>query len=182
MGANVVERMNKDFVALVAYLDSAGEISLRSTVDDNFRKSLLLCVASYFEKLLTENVADFVEEMSQKNLCTVHFVRNKAINRQYHTWFDWNAKNANAFFGLFGDEFKKYMINRVRCERRLEESIQAFLELGSDRNRLVHQDFGSFTLEKTTSDIYSLYEKAAIFIEAVPEALRDFSTNGPRNI
>ena len=25
-------------------------------------------------------------------------VKNKAVSRQYHTWFDWNSNNANAFF------------------------------------------------------------------------------------
>ena len=38
---------------------------------------------------------------------------------------------------------------RVKAEAQLDESIRAFLEIGRERNRLVHQNYGMFTLEKT---------------------------------
>jgi hypothetical protein len=144
-------------------------------VDDNFRKSLLLCVASYFEKSLSDHIADFIHEVSAKNTAAVEFVKNKAIRYQYHTWFSWDSRNANKFFSLFGEGFKKFMESRVREDRGLDASVKAFLEIGEGRNRLVHKDFGSFSLEKTTAEIYELYEKASVFVEMMPAALREFS-------
>ena len=59
----------------------------------------------------------------------------------YHTWFKWDDTNANQFFGLFGSEFKLAMNNRVKESEELRTSIRAFLEIGNERNRLVHQDY-----------------------------------------
>ncbi len=56
----------------------------------------------------------------------------------------------------------------------LHESFAAFLEIGRERNRLVHQDFGVFALEKTTAEIHPLYTRAILFVDAVPGALREF--------
>jgi len=97
------------------------------------------------------------------------FVRNKAIARQYHTLFQWNAKNANSFFGLFGDDFKVRMKQRVAADTDLDEAIRAFLELGEQRNRLVHQDYATFSLEKTSEEIFELYRTASRFVEELPE-------------
>jgi hypothetical protein len=59
---------------------------------------------------------------------------------------------------------------------KLARGIQAFLEIGRERNRLVHQNFGTFTLEKTTDEIYQLYESAIYFVEVLPKKLEQFPT------
>ncbi len=173
MAPTVVDRLHSEFSNLIAALDRAGEISLRSTADDNLRKALLLAATSYFEHRITDAVLSFVSETSNGYTLTTSFVRNKAISRQYHTWFNWDAKNANGFFGLFGDGFRNFMKKKVEDDEALNASVRAFLELGSNRNRLVHQDFGSFFLEKTSEEIYDLYLKAMTFIEIFPCALRE---------
>ena len=100
------------------------------------------------------------------------FVRNKAVARQFHTWFEWGALNANQFFGLFGTDFKTEMSKQVKASEGMQESIRAFLEVGNERNKLVHQDFATFSMEKTLEEIYSLYKKALTFVEALPLSLR----------
>ena len=57
----------------------------------------------------------------------------------------------------------------------LAGAIKAFMELGSERNRLVHQDFGTYSLEKTSDEIYKLYETALPFVKSIPDKLRRFS-------
>jgi hypothetical protein len=57
----------------------------------------------------------------------------------------------------------------------LRDSIYAFMELGRDRNRLVHGNFGSFSLEKTSEDIYGAYCSAKRFVKWLPDALWSFS-------
>ncbi len=47
--------------------------------------------------------------------------------------------------------------------------------IGSERNRLVHEDFASYTLEKTTDEIYEAYRKGMTFLEVVPAKLRSYS-------
>ncbi|MBI1925406.1 hypothetical protein HYR99_14285 [Candidatus Poribacteria bacterium] len=172
MNETVVDRLYNEFQYLVSYLDRGGEISLRNTADENFRKALLLAAASYFERRICDDLLVFFNEMSSQNLLLVEFVKNKAISRQYHTFFQWELRNANQFFGLFGDSFKIFMGKEVKGDEELDEAIKAFLEIGNERNRLVHQDFGTFFLEKTVDEIYQRYKTALRFVEAIPNKLR----------
>ncbi|WP_373800178.1 HEPN domain-containing protein, partial [Neisseria dentiae] len=90
--------------------------------------------------------------------------------------FDWNNSSANPFFALFGEDFKKYAINEKNKSDELHQSIKEFMSLGLDRNRLVHQDYANFSLDKTTEEIYESYKLACYFIEWVPKALREYSS------
>lgn len=51
--------------------------------------------------------------------------------------------------------------------------VQAFLEIGRERNRIVHQDYGAISLEKTAEEIYALYQKAEQFVEQLPRLLSE---------
>lgn len=175
MSATSVDRIYSDIDQLLSLLSSSGEISLRSSADDTYRKSLLLSIASYFESALTKAVLDFVEEQTCNRHIVVSLVKTKAISRQYHTWFEWDRNNANSFFSLFGSDFKESATRVVKEDQKLEASIKSFLELGRDRNRLVHQDYASFPLEKTSDEIYQSYQSALFFVNWVPGALRRYA-------
>lgn len=172
MNATVVDRLHSEFTDLIGMLKD--EPSMQIVAWDNLRKSLLMAAASYFEQRMTENVLNFVKAITEDNHVLVHFVKNKAISRQYHTWFDWDNKSANRFFGLFGEPFKKYMEKLVSEDAGLKASIEAFLEVGSERNRLIHQDFGSFSLEKTIEEVFDLYSTARPFVERFPKEIAEF--------
>jgi hypothetical protein len=62
MLASPVDRMHAEFHDVLSIMERSGEISLLSVLSDNFRKSLLLCAASFFERRLTEVVLEFVRE------------------------------------------------------------------------------------------------------------------------
>src|ERR1017187_581964 len=174
MSTTVVDRLHEQFTDLVKLLDGAGEPSLRAFADDSFRKSLLLCAASHFENELTSVLTSFVEAASNSNVLITSFMRNEAIGRQYFTLFNWDENNANQFFSYFGSEFRNYMKSRVKADAQLDESIRAFLEIGRERNRLVHQNYGIFTLEKTADELYQRYLQARKFVELFPRALKEF--------
>lgn len=182
MSDTVVDRLYSEFEALKKHLDETGEVSLRSTADENFRKALLLAAASYFERRISDLVVDFARESFQSDHLIVEFLKNKAISRQYHTYFKWDASNANQFFGLFGETFKSFMTKELKSDLNLEISIKSFLELGNDRNRLVHQDFGTFPLEKTSEEIYQLYKSALQFVDSLPLKLRSCASNQKKQV
>jgi HEPN superfamily RiboL-PSP-like protein len=175
MTPTVVDRLHKEFSDLIRVLDLAGEVSLRSVADDIFRKALLMSAASFFERRMTESVLQFVVQVTAEDHVLTWLIRNKVVSRQYHTWFDWEEKNANNFFGLFGVEFREHMKTLVEQDDTLRSSIQAFLEVGRERNRLVHQDFASFSLEKTAEEIYKLYCSACNFVECFPSMIKQFA-------
>ena len=128
---------------------------------------------SYFEHQVCGCMLDFVRHRSGGSFLLENFVRNKAIARQYHTWFKWDDSNANQFYSLFGAEFRTAMSDQVRESDELRASVKAFLEIGNERNRLIHQDYATFPLDKTLDEIYSLYQRALMFVERLPSALRD---------
>jgi hypothetical protein len=172
MASSDVDRIHREFTELIAFLADRGEISLRSAADDSFRKVLTISAASYFEHALTGVVMEFVEETASADALLTSLVRNRVISRQYHTWFTWDGKNVNQFFGMFGEEFKAHMTKLVRESPNLDRAIKAFLELGEGRNLLAHQNFAAFAMQKTSDEIFKLYQDAMPFIESVRTELR----------
>ena len=178
MATKPVDALHKDFADLLAFLDQAGQISFRITADDNFRKVLLLAAASYFERQLTEVVVSFVGTVTAPDHVVTWLIKKRVVERQYHTWFDWKARNANKFFSMFGNSFKNHMSKLVNRDDTLSSAIQAFMEIGRERNDMVHHDFGSYTLQKTLEEIYEMYRSAAKFVEWFSQELRRYSVTG----
>lgn len=118
---------------------------------------------------------DFLTEKASGDECVLAFFKSKAIERQYHTYFDWKERKANSFFRLFGAGFRDFMIAEVKSDELLNKAIQSFLELGDVRNSLVHQDYANFYLEKTVDEIYGLYKLGLGFVEALPQKLKLYS-------
>jgi hypothetical protein len=168
-----IDRLYDEASRVIEILARNGETSLQIAVGENFRKTLLLAAASHFENRVCGVVLDFVSEKASGSVRVAEFFRNKAIARQYHTWFKWDDKNANQFFGLFGPEFRALMKQRVNASEDLDNSIKAFLEIGNERNRLLHQDYATFPLEKTMDEIYQLYKTASLFLQQLSTALRE---------
>jgi len=170
--ATPVDRLYSESNAVIRALGPT-EPSLAIAAGDNFRKALVLAAASHFEFRVSTCVLGFVTERSDGSGLIVAFVKNKAVSRQYHTWFKWDDTNANQFFGLFGIDFKQMMAKRISASDELRDSIRAFLEIGNERNKLIHQDYASFALEKTLDEIYALYRQALLFVDGLAGHLRE---------
>jgi hypothetical protein len=168
-----VDRLYREASALINLLQDRSELSLQVLASDHFRKALLLAAASYFEDRVCNLVLDYIRERAQGSSLIENFVRNKAVARQYHSWFAWEATNANQFFGLFGAEFKALMGTRVKASVEMQAAIRAFLELGNERNRLVHQNYATFPMEKTLDEVYELYRHSRAFVDTLPNAFKD---------
>ena len=171
---NTIGELMDEYRELAQFLDSAGEYSLKLSVDMLFAKALVVSAASYFEARLTESLIELYSEQTNQSEVLVHFVRNLAIERRYFQWFEWSLGNANSFFGKFGGEFRVFMRNKVRNDECLQNSIGAFIELGNLRNNLVHGNYATFQLNLSVDDILRLYEKALKFVEGFPEEIRTY--------
>jgi hypothetical protein len=168
----IVERLYNDFEEIKLFLTENGQPSFSSTADNTFKKNILLASASYFEA----KVCIFIEEHAKINSNDLisNLVLKKAISRQYHTYFNWDGKNANQFFALFGPDFKDFMVTKIKDDLELAKSISDFIELGRERNRLVHQNFASYNIEKTATEIYQTYISAKKFIDALPDCFDEY--------
>ena len=180
MSSTIVDSLFEDFQSLSKYLDDGKEFSLKIIADENFSKSILLCSASYFESFICNLMMSYINSNTNDNALINSFVKNKAVSRQYHTYFNWEEANANSFFGLFGEDFKKFMQNEVKQNDRLDKSIKAFLEIGGNRNRLIHQNYGAYFMEKTPVEIYELYKTSLYFLEIFESELFGFIQKNPQ--
>jgi hypothetical protein len=109
----IIDQQYESGNALVDYLKSQQQISFSNEAENNFSKNILLSAASYFEKEITETVIEFAKSHSNNDDLVISIIKQKAVSRQYHTYFQWDgSKNANTFFGLFGDDFKNKMVKK----------------------------------------------------------------------
>jgi|SRR6516162_4385218 len=88
--ASAVDRLYIEATNILKSLEESSEPSLQISAADHFRKALLLAAASYFEQRVCRCVLEFIRARSGGSVLVENFVRNKAIARQYHTWFQWN--------------------------------------------------------------------------------------------
>ena len=172
--ANIIRKLVDEYRELSRVLISAGEVTRKVNVDAAFAKSLVISAASYFEARLTESLVELYSERTNQSEALVAFVRNLAIDRRYFQWFDWSSNNANSFFGKFGGNFRVFMINKVRNDEGLRDSIWAFLEIENLRNNLVHGNYAAYQLDKSVDDVLNLYESAMGFVEGFPVEIRTY--------
>ncbi|WP_156952933.1 HEPN domain-containing protein [Deinococcus frigens] len=142
-----------------------GEYSFALQAQEEFRRSLTLAAASYFEKIIQDIVKDHVKSKSNNCLEIISLVEIKVISRQYHTWFDWKNLKDNTFWGMFGAEFKDIRVKEIKGNADLGEASRSFLMIGSLRNQIVHQNFGSFEVPNSVEEIYEFYKRALLYID-----------------
>lgn len=171
-----VDILNQEYQSIVGFLDQNAQPSLSSDVNRYFKKVITLSSASYFEHKIQEILIQFISRETNNNGLAINFFKKKAISMQYHTYFSWGekdnpdkpGKNANSFFSLFGDDFKKEVESEIKKSEKLEAAVKAFLEIGHLRNILVHSNFAAYNIEnKTTDEIFKLYECGQSFIEYI---------------
>jgi len=175
-----VDILYTEYSSIVGYLNENSQPSLASDVNKYFKKVIILSAASYFEYRIQEILVDFIINKTNNHIPALNFFKKKAIGMQYHTYFSWGeknnpdkpGKNANAFFALFGDEFKKQVEEKLNQSQELTIAMKAFLEVGHLRNILVHSNFAAYDLDnKTTDDVVDLYKSGLPFVLFIEELL-----------
>ena len=175
-----VEILNDEYKAIVGFLNEHAQPSLSSDANKYFKKVIVLSSASYFEHLIQDILVSFISRETNDNTKAINFFKKKAITMQYHTYFTWGEKdnpdkagrNANTFFSLFGDDFKKNVEAEIKANSSLEAAVKAFLEIGHLRNILVHSNFAAYNLDsKTVDELFELYKNALPFVEYIKSKL-----------
>lgn len=158
----VIDGILERFESLFEFLDKSGEISLALEADANFKKLLVMACGSFFEEQITTMIERFVARHEDPRLVT--FVKKKALERQYHSLFDWNVSNANKFFAFFGDEFKDVVSKRLQSDTELQKGMKSFMRLGQHRNMLAHGNLAALAVDVTREEIVNQYREAVGFV------------------
>ncbi|SDY72180.1 hypothetical protein SAMN05216215_103373 [Saccharopolyspora shandongensis] len=167
-----LKRMYEEHIRVLDYLSTQRQISHHTILQATLPKVLLLAAASEFEERVCDSLRAYVRGHTSDPKI-LELVNNKAIERQYHTLFDWKARNANTFWKLFGAEFGEEMKKYCRENRELSGAIDAFLEIGRSRNEVVHNNYATYSFEKTIDDVYRLYGEANKFVDSLPGLLKN---------
>ncbi len=160
-----IQKLIDDYNDLYKILINNGEISSSIMVNEHYRKILLLSCASYYETEIVSIIQEFITKNSTDEK-VFNFLNNKAIQRQYHTYFDWKQNsNINQFLGLFGQEFKIKISDEIKNDEDLSLYVKSFLTIGFERNKMVHDNFLEYKLDKTIDEIIELHYNAYKFIQ-----------------
>lgn len=165
-----IQSLVENYKELDSFLKSQGMLSESIEISNHYRKILLLSCASYYESKITTIIQAFVKTHTRDDRI-FNFLNNKAIQRQYHTFFNWDSTNINNFLGLFGSDFKVNISKEIADNERLKICMRAFLAIGNERNKMVHENFLDYQLEKTFDELISLHSDAITFIEYLSSAL-----------
>mgnify|MGYP001800388511 CR=1 FL=1 len=175
-----VDILYNEYLSIVDYLNENSQPSLSSDVNKYFKKVIVLSAASYFEHKVQEILVSFIVKETNNHIPALNFFKKKAIGMQYHTYFSWGekgrpdkpGKNANSFFSLFGENFKKQAKKQVEQSSELTVAMKAFLEIGHLRNILVHSNFAAYNFDnKTTEDVVELYKSGIPFVTFIEKLL-----------
>jgi hypothetical protein len=170
---SLLERLCTESAELKLFLGNQEppQLSYLQAAEDNSRKVLVLSAASLFEHRITEALLAYAHEASNANKCIVSLIKNKAIKRQFHTFFDWKSQKAGAFYTLLGEDIGAAL--KAACTQSpRKEQLDAFLVVGYLRNCMVHQNFAEFPLDQSADDIRTLCELADSFVEYVETLLK----------
>lgn len=161
---NSVDNLYARHIELYEYLQSTGQISYAVQLNEEFRRSLVLAAASYFESEFQRIMLLHAKIRSDGREEIISLIETKVIKRQYHSWFDWDQLKDGPFWGMFGKEFKVSRTREIKSNLHLTQSSLAFLEIGKLRNNIVHRNFAEFNVEKTVEEIYGLYMLARSYV------------------
>lgn len=171
MESERIERQYQDSQELYEYLIGKGEITFATYINNVYKKVLVLSAASFFESVISKQISEYATKASGSDKRIVTLIENKVIERQYHTLFNWDAKNTNAFWSLFGETTKAKVREQINSDEKLRTSEVDFVELGKQRNLLVHENFAEYDVNITVEEIYKKYKSACDFISFIATVL-----------
>lgn len=166
----IFEKLADDYRSITELALKNYDLSLTVNIDLYLKKTFIISSASYHENFINDILNSFFKENSIDNRA-IEFIKSKGIKRQYHTYFTWAKNkddsipsNINSFLGLFGKSFKNKIASEIKNDEDISKNMKSFLEIGSLRNQLVHQNFLSFEFNKTFDEIVELNLNALNFL------------------
>lgn len=174
MNQTPIDDFIKRHKKLTDFLKEKEEITFMSNADDEFKKVLVLSIASYFEYTINDALEQLSDSLQLKPVANL--IKSKAISRQYHTYFAWKENNINQFLKLFGDDFKDLISKEIKKNPNLKTGEKDFMELGRKRNELAHGNFVAASIpDWTIDDIIQKYQSALQFVNFLTQKITDIN-------
>lgn len=172
-GQHAVEALYDDYEALrddLAHLPSS-----LASINRAYHKHLLVAAASSLEDIAKHHVPSLFREYGNARLA--EFIANQVMSRGFHTLFDWKAQSAQGFFSFFGKDCGRAFKATMKKDSELKLQHDAFMNLGSLRNQVVHNDFAGYHIDLTPQEVMEKYRLGRQFIEQFERLIFDFSSS-----
>ena len=158
---------------LIQHLLETKELTFAQDAEQMLQKNLPLAAASFLEEKVCALLLSFVDARTGNCVELRSLVEVKAVKRQYHSLFDWDQTNGvNRFLSLFGPAFKGAVAAEIAADPDLQRSAKDFIEIGSLRNKIVHQNYATFIVDKSAAEIFNLFEGAVQFVGFLDRKLK----------
>lgn len=156
-----------------SFLSESDKMSPSAAIDaaSLINKALIISCASYLEYQICAIIEDYYKVKTNNCEQSVLFVKNKAISRQYHTYFNWDAANISTFAGMFGPRFKQRINQLSDASEDFNIEAVAFIRIGKTRNMLAHNNFYFYTESYTTRELRVDFLNAIKLIERIRSEL-----------
>lgn len=171
---NEVERIHEDLKAIGQIVNASKDVSAISGFGEHSSKTLLLAGASYFERRIISSIGDHINAVTESRVLR-HFTFHQAVERKFFSLFDFNGgpKNINAFFKKFGPEYSKWAKTDVAARKDIDQL--AFLNFCSLRNSLVHNNYATYSINKTLDEVWGEFRKAEMLVSWIENSFSRFN-------
>ncbi len=160
---SIVDELYVNFLEVISSIP-VEEITRKNLTTNELTKNYVLAIGSFFEHTITELLVDYVCNATNNNETIISLIKNKAIKRQFHTYFNWDGNNVNTFLTLLGDIKTKQFNEELKDKQELKDGVASFLTLGRKRNELVHTNFGAISIEKTIEEYAEEFGRSKFFL------------------
>jgi hypothetical protein len=162
-----VEKLYREAKSAIDALNQAGLLAEALIVGETARKTLAIAAASAFETDVIQLILGFSNATTGGNPYCSALIKQRVLDRQFHTLFSWKETSAGSFFAIFGADAKRYYDEAVRASVSLGQSARDFLDLGNARNEIVHKDYATYVFDKSLDDVIAQYRSARVFVDFI---------------
>jgi len=161
---DAVEYVNKiayDFEDSLQYLNSSLKITEKNNLEILKVKVSILTLGTYIENRTYDLIVQILNRSKDDILS--EFLINQALNRKFHTMFDFKSLNIKKFLKLFGQPFSDYICSMISDDEEFSRSIECFMLISSKRNILAHDNFYISSIDFTFDEIINKAKYINIF-------------------
>ena len=137
-----------------------------------FAKTMILAAGNWLERRTLHVLVDFANSVaSQPTLA--YFVKTRALDRKFHTLFDWESGKVNSFLGKFDTGFKEKVLQAVQENNDVLLASHDFVNLVAQRNVLAHSSRLADEAQFTAADVRTKFYNAAGWVSWIGRFLVD---------
>jgi hypothetical protein len=168
----LVNLIEDDFKNSLKHLESISNLEELNNLMKLQTKISILTVSTAIEQRLMILLKELLNPLKREE--TSIFIYKQALERKFHTLFNFKENHLNYFFGLFGIPMKEFLKKKAELDEEFKKSTSSIMTLLSKRNLLAHEIFYLTSIDLTMTEVLELSESAEIFFSKFPVYFTEF--------